>query len=73
MGKHLNLIKDILKDKIENTLTNDNLSGMAEDAILREFIKFENPMSHGLSVQNDNKHKQKLEAVFKLFGTELST
>ena len=46
---------------------------MTEDAILREFVKFNKSMSHGLTVQKDNEHKQKLDVVFKLFGTELST
>ena len=73
LGKHLELIVKISKGEEENTLTDTDLSGMSEDEILMEFVKIDNSLTLASSDRAREEHKKRLQSVFEVVGTDLST
>ena len=73
LGKHVDIIVKISKGTEQNTLNDTGLSDMSEDEILREFVKLDQSLNQANTIPTGKEHKEKLQAVFKIFGTDLST
>ena len=74
LGAHLEAIKTISKDeKKNNTISDTDLSELSEDEIVKHFVRHEESQFHASSNGKKESDKKKLQAVFKHFGTDLST
>lgn len=73
LGKHLDEIRQIAAGKKENTINDKDLTDMSELEIMEEFVHIDKSPNKAIIQKEIAQKRAKVNAVFDLFGTTISS